>query len=143
MYSMMDIHSFKNLGETGVNEYYNSFVDSESDPQVITENLAISKELDIPICEGVDSIYGKPDVSVNLPNGTLEISFEPSLTDTKGEFTSDINEEIETVKSDPFDISPIANPEDPQNILEEDLSKETSKESEDDTPRFNTLQDLM
>lgn len=143
MYSMMDIHSFKNLGETGVNDYYNSFVDSESDPQVITESLAISKELDIPICEGVDSIYGKPDVSVNLPNGTLEISFEPSLTDTKGEFTSDINEEIETVKSDPFDISPIANPEDPQNILEEDLSKETSKESEDDTPRFNTLQDLM
>lgn len=143
MYSMMDIHSFKNLGETGVNEYYESFVDSESNPQVITESLAISKELDIPICEGVDSIYGKPDVSVNLPNGTLEISFEPSLTDTKGEFTSDINEEIETVKSDPFDISPIANPEDPQNILEEDLSKETSKESEDDTPRFNTLQDLM
>ena len=88
MYSMMDIHSFKNLGETGVNEYYNSFVDSESDPQVITENLAISKELDIPICEGVDSIYGKPDVSVNLPNGTLEISFEPSLTDTKGEFSN-------------------------------------------------------
>lgn len=143
MYSMMDIHSFKNLGETGVNEYYESFVDSESNPQVITESLAISKELDIPICEGVDSIYGKPDVSVNLPNGTLEISFEPSLTDTKGEFTSDINEEIETVKSDPFDISPIANPEDPQNILEEDLSKETSKESKDDTPRFNTLQDLM
>lgn len=143
MYSMMDIHSFKNLGETGVNEYYESFVDSESNPQVITESLAISKELDIPICEGIDSIYGKPDVSVNLPNGTLEISFEPSLTDTKGEFTSDINEEIETVKSDPFDISPIANPEDPQNILEEDLSKETSKESEDDTPRFNTLQDLM
>ena len=140
MYSMMDIHEFKSLDETGTS-YYESFVDSSSDTQAITESLSISKDLDIPISESVDSIYGKPDVSINLPSGVLELSFEPHLNDTKGALTSDIDDEIETVRSDPFDISPIIDPNDPQAELNQELEAEES--DEDDTPRYMTIQDLM
>lgn len=141
MITSMDLQILKNQDKVGADEYYSSFVDENENYKSITEDLAISKELDIPISEGVDSIYGKPN-SINIPvTGSLELSFAPCLTDAKGDFTFGIDEETDTVKSDPFDISPIANPEDPQNSL--DVLKKDDKENEDDTPRFITLQDLM
>lgn len=144
MLTFEDLQAFKQMGlsEEFV-DYYKTFVKPGNESQKIFENYSQWEELDIPIYESMDNIGGNPEVVVNIPsNGNLTLNFAPDLN-SSGELTDSIEEELETVKSDPFDISPIVDPDDPQAYLNQELEQEESVEEEDDTPRFMTIQDLM
>ena len=130
MYTLSDIESLKLMGSDSlINQYcenqYNESVNFE---------LPNTAEVSSPVGEGFESIYGRPSIKLNVPLlSDLELNFVPDINDTKDNFTTDLNN-TEPVKSDPFDISPIQNPE------EDDLDED---EKEDTTPRFMSLQDLM
>ena len=144
MLTFEDLQAFKEMGlSEDFVDYYKTFVRPGNESESLCENYSEGNELDIPVYESMDNIGGNPDVVVNIPsNGSLTLNFAPNLN-SSGELTDSIESELETVKSDPFDISPIIDPEDPQAYLNQELEEEKSVEEEDDTPRFMTIQDLM
>lgn len=137
MFSLWELQSIKDTYGNELDEYYGEFTNKNEVFKESENDTHAKDEFDVAISEGTDSIYGKPDIKVNIPMmGSLEINFEPVLNIDKGEFTEEA-ESVDAVKSDPYDISPISDPEDPLHFLN------SEKENEDDTQRYMTLQDLM
>lgn len=129
MYTLSDIESLKLMGSDSL---INKYCENQYNESVNFE-LPNTAEVNSPVGEGFESIYGRPSIKLNVPlSSNLELNFVPDINDTKDNFTTDLNN-TEPVKSDPFDISPIQNPE------EDDLDED----KEDTTPRFMSLQDLM
>lgn len=130
MYTLSDIESLKLMGSDSL---INKYCENQYNESVNFE-LPNTAEVSSPVGEGFESIYGRPSIKLNVPlSSDLELNFVPDINDTKDNFTTDLNN-TEPVKTDPFDISPIQNPE------EDDLDED---EKEDTTPRFMSLQDLM
>lgn len=78
-----------------------------------------------------------PEVSLSIPaNAKLAINIEPDLT-TSGEFT-DLEDEEDTVKSDPFGMSTYTNPGDIDDTLADEADEVEAQET-----RYITLDDLM
>ena len=140
MFTLEDYENLKSAGVTGFKEFYEPFMNMAND--MTSVKAQFQKEIHVPYNESLDTYYNEsPDVVVNLPSDSnVEFNFTPDLT-TEGELTSSIAEEEDTVKSDPFDISPLID-EESQAYLDEETEEE-DENVEDTTPRFMTLQDLM
>lgn len=137
MWTLEDFQNLKTMGVTGFKEFYEPMMDIN---ETVSEDY---KLIEVPYNEGINTYYNEGDVVVNIPSDSnIEFNITPDLT-TGGDLTASIKEDEDTVKSDPFDISPIADPEDPQAYLNSELEEQESVEEEDTTPRFMTLQDLM